>query len=110
MASRISPDRNHENSRRGGWVVEAAIATHGLRRVFKTRKQIVEAVAGVDLTVRTGEILGFLGPNGAGKTTTLRMLATLLPPSGGSARVSGFDLLRQPDKVRERIGYVGQAG
>jgi ABC-2 type transport system ATP-binding protein len=91
-------------------VAEAAIETHGLRRVFKTRKQVVEAVAGVDLTVRTGEIFGFLGPNGAGKTTTLRMLATLLPPSGGKASVAGCDLLTQPDRVRERIGYVSQAG
>jgi ABC-2 type transport system ATP-binding protein len=88
----------------------AAIETRGLRRVFKTRKQVVEAVAGVDLTVRTGEIFGFLGPNGAGKTTTLRMLATLLPPSGGTARVAGLDLLTQADRVRKVIGYVSQAG
>ena len=86
------------------------IQTRGLRRAFKTRKRSVEAVAGVDLTVRSGEIFGFLGPNGAGKTTTLRMLATLLPPSGGTARVAGCDLLTQPDRIRERIGYVGQAG
>jgi ABC-2 type transport system ATP-binding protein len=91
--------------------VEAnTIQTRGLRRVFKSRNQTVEAVAGVDMTVVKGEIFGFLGPNGAGKTTTLRMLATLLPPSGGTATVAGFDLLRQPDRVRERIGYVGQAG
>jgi ABC-2 type transport system ATP-binding protein len=91
--------------------VEAnAIQTHGLRRVFQSRKQTVEAVSGVDLTVQKGEIFGFLGPNGAGKTTTLRMLSTLLPPSGGSATVAGFDLLKQPHRVRERIGYVGQAG
>lgn len=87
-----------------------AIQTHGLRRVFKSRKAEVVAVAGVDLQVREGEIFGFLGPNGAGKTTTLRMLATLLPPSGGTARVAGADLLREPAKVRERIGYVSQAG
>ena len=86
------------------------IETRGLRRVFKSGKRTVEAVAGVDLDVREGEIFGFLGPNGAGKTTTLRMLATLLPPSGGTARVAGCDLLSQPDRVRERIGYVGQAG
>jgi ABC-2 type transport system ATP-binding protein len=86
------------------------IETHGLRRVFKARKRSVEAVAGVDLVVRSGEIFGFLGPNGAGKTTTLRMLSTLLPPTGGTARVAGFDLLKQQDKVRDRIGYVGQAG
>jgi ABC-2 type transport system ATP-binding protein len=94
----------------GVGVGDAAIETHGLRRVFKTRKQVVEAVAGVDLTVGHGEIYGFLGPNGAGKTTTLRMLATLLPPSGGTARVAGCDLLTQPDRVRKLIGYVSQAG
>ena len=93
-----------------GNLVGGAIETHGLRRIFKTRKQVVEAVAGVDLTVRPGEIFGFLGPNGAGKTTTLRMLATLLPPSGGTARVAGCDLAREPDKVRKLIGYVSQAG
>lgn len=86
------------------------IQTHGLRRVFKSRNRVVEAVVGVDLQVRKGEIFGFLGPNGAGKTTTLRMLATLLPPSGGAAIVAGYDLLKQQDKVREGIGYVGQAG
>jgi len=78
--------------------------------VFKTRARTVEAVAGVDLTVKAGEIFGFLGPNGAGKTTTLRMLATLMPPSGGTARVAGCDLSTQPGEIRNRIGYVGQAG
>jgi ABC-2 type transport system ATP-binding protein len=78
--------------------------------VFKTRGREVEAVAGVDLRVTRGEIFGFLGPNGAGKTTTLRMLATLLAPSGGTARVAGCELATQPGRIRERIGYVGQAG
>ena len=91
-------------------VSELVIETRGLRRTFKSGKRVVEAVAGVDLAVRPGEIFGFLGPNGAGKTTTLRMLATLLPPTEGTARVAGVDLRTQPDKVRERIGYVGQAG
>ncbi len=89
---------------------EAVIETRGLRRVFKSHNRQVEAVAGVDLNVRRGEIFGFLGPNGAGKTTTLRMLATLLPPSGGTARVAGCELGTEPHKIRERIGYVGQAG
>jgi ABC-2 type transport system ATP-binding protein len=89
---------------------EAVIETRGLRRVFKARNRQVEAVAGVDLKVSRGEIFGFLGPNGAGKTTTLRMLATLLPPSGGTARVAGCELATEPAKIRERIGYVGQAG
>jgi len=74
------------------------------------RARTVEAVAGVDLTVKAGEIFGFLGPNGAGKTTTLRMLSTLMPPSGGTARVAGCDLLTQSGEIRNRIGYVGQAG
>jgi ABC-2 type transport system ATP-binding protein len=98
--------RNRENV-----VVDGnAIETRGLRRVFKSRDRVVEAVAGVDMTVHSGEIFGFLGPNGAGKTTTLRMLATLLPPSGGTATVAGADLLKEQSHVRERIGYVGQAG
>jgi ABC-2 type transport system ATP-binding protein len=89
---------------------EAMIETHDLRRVFKTRGADVEAVAGVDLRIEAGEIFGFLGPNGAGKTTTLRMLATLLPATAGDATIAGCNLRRQPQKVRERIGYVGQQG
>src|SRR5215813_5229608 len=86
------------------------IAASGLRRVFRGRGGEVVAVAGVDLVVGPGEIFGFLGPNGAGKTTTLRMLATLLPPTAGEAVVAGCDLAKDPRGVRERIGYVGQAG
>src|SRR5437763_14642466 len=89
---------------------ELMIETHGLQKTFKSRKRDVVAVDGVDLQVREGQIFGFLGPNGAGKTTTLRMLATLLPPSGGEARVAGCDLQREPQRVRERIGYVAQGG
>src|SRR6516165_6437873 len=86
------------------------IETHDLRRTFQSRMGPVDAVAGVDLRVAAGEIFGFLGPNGAGKTTTLRMLSTLLPPTGGQATVAGCDLRREPQLVRERIGYVGQRG
>ena len=86
------------------------IETHDLRRTFKSRKTEVEAVRGVDLSVGTGEIFGFLGPNGAGKTTTLRMLATLLTPTSGEATIAGADLGREPQTVRERIGYVPQGG
>ena len=86
------------------------IETHDLRRSFKTRGGKVDAVQGVDLMVGAGQVFGFLGPNGAGKTTTLRMLATLLPPSGGEATVAGADLRREPALVRERIGYVPQGG
>jgi ABC-2 type transport system ATP-binding protein len=86
------------------------IQTSDLRRTFKTRKASVEAVKGVDLNVGAGEIFGFLGPNGAGKTTTLRMLATLIKPTSGDATVAGADLRRQPQLVRQRIGYVPQGG
>jgi ABC-2 type transport system ATP-binding protein len=86
------------------------IETRGLRKSFKTRQAIVEAVRGVDLDVASGEIFGFLGPNGAGKTTTLRMLATLIPPDGGTATIAGADLLGDPAEVRRRIGYVAQGG
>src|SRR5437660_4170283 len=90
------------------------IETRGLRKAFKSRqgreKKTIDAVRGVDLTVREGEIFGFLGPNGAGKTTTLRMLATLIVPDGGEATVAGVDLRRRPGEVRRRIGYVAQGG
>jgi ABC-2 type transport system ATP-binding protein len=89
---------------------DSIIETAGLRRVFKGRGGAVEAVAGVDLNVGAGAIFGFLGPNGAGKTTTLRILATLLAPTGGTARVAGFDVASQPREVRKRIGYVAQSG
>jgi ABC-2 type transport system ATP-binding protein len=64
------------------------------------------AVAGVDLSVEQGEIFGLVGPNGAGKTTTLRMLATLLVPSAGDARILGHSVRREPDAVRRVIGYM----
>jgi ABC-2 type transport system ATP-binding protein len=90
-------------------MAEPVIETAGLRRTFG-KKAEVEAVAGVDLRVESGTVFGFLGPNGAGKTTTLRILATLLPPSAGVARVMGQDVAREPEEVRRRIGYVAQSG
>ncbi|MEV8637739.1 ATP-binding cassette domain-containing protein [Streptosporangium sp. NPDC051023] len=83
------------------------IKTSGLSKTFPGG---VDAVLGVDLTVEAGEIVGFLGPNGAGKTTTMRMLTTLLRPTGGTATVAGHDLLADPRGVRRRIGYVSQGG
>jgi ABC-2 type transport system ATP-binding protein len=68
----------------------------------------VEAVRGIDLAVRRGEIFGFLGPNGAGKSTTISVLCTLLKPTAGSARIAGLDVSRDPDGVRSRIGLVFQ--
>ncbi|AUA10453.1 ATP-binding cassette domain-containing protein [Streptomyces sp. SID8382] len=88
----------------------SVIRVRGLTRTFSLGSGPVHAVRGIDLTVGRGEILGFLGPNGAGKTTTLRMLTTLLPPSGGEAEIAGRDLLRDPAGVRRRIGYVAQSG
>jgi ABC-2 type transport system ATP-binding protein len=64
------------------------------------------AVSGVSFSAKRGDIVGFLGPNGAGKTTTIRMLATYLPPSSGSASIAGHDILANPDEVRKRIGYL----
>ena len=90
------------------------IEARGLARTFQTgrgkQKSEVVAVAGVDIDVAEGEIVGFLGPNGAGKTTTLRMLTTLLKPTAGKATVAGFDLATEPVKVRQAIGYVSQSG
>ncbi len=81
-----------------------AIETHGLvKRFGKTT-----ALAGVDLTARAGSVLGLLGPNGAGKTTAVRVLATLLRPDGGSATVSGYDVVRDAHQVRQLIGLTGQ--
>lgn len=87
------------------------IYARALRKVFRVRGgPEIPAVDGVDLDVAPGEVVGFLGPNGAGKTTTQRMLATLLSPDGGVARVAGHDVRGDPAGVRRAIGYVGQAG
>ena len=82
-----------------------AIRAEGLVKEFKKGPR---AVDGVDLEVTAGEIYGFLGPNGAGKSTMVHMLITLLPPSGGTARVAGFDVGREGAKVRKRIGAALQ--
>jgi oleandomycin transport system ATP-binding protein len=81
-----------------------AIVTEGLRRSFGA----VKAVDGVDLAAPPGTVLGLLGPNGAGKTTAVRILATLLAPTGGNATVGGYDVVRQPHQVRQLIGLTGQ--
>ena len=81
-----------------------AVEAQGLTRHFGS----VKAVDQIDLAVSRGEIYGFLGPNGAGKTTVLRMLTTLLLPTGGSARVAGYDVVDEPNAVRLRIGAALQ--
>ncbi len=83
----------------------AAVEAEGLEREFKGG---IRAVDGVDLAVGEGEVYGFLGPNGAGKSTTVRMLTTLLRPTGGRARVAGHDLLGDPAGVRRSIGVALQ--
>jgi len=83
------------------------IAT-GLARYFGSKDEPIKAVDGVDLEVKEGEIFGFLGPNGAGKSTTVRMLTTLLRPSAGQAFVAGYDIVKDPDKVRRSIGVALQ--
>jgi oleandomycin transport system ATP-binding protein len=84
----------------------ASYAIEVERLVKKYREH--RAVNGINLRVPTGTVLGLLGPNGAGKTTTVRMLATLLRPDGGSARIAGFDLVEQAHQVRRVIGLTGQ--
>ncbi|MGE5286518.1 MAG: ATP-binding cassette domain-containing protein [Micromonosporaceae bacterium] len=85
-------------------MAEAAIVAQGLGKRFGR----VLALDGVDLELPAGGVLGLLGPNGAGKTTTVRILATLLRPDRGRARVAGFDVTDHPDAVRRRIGLSGQ--
>ena len=83
----------------------ASIDVSGLEREYKSG---LKAVDGIDLQVQAGEVYGFLGPNGAGKTTTVRMLVTLLRPTGGRATVAGFDVATEPQKVRRKIGVALQ--
>ena len=83
------------------------IEAEGLVRVFKKG---LRAVDGIDLSVSPGEIYGFLGPNGAGKSTTVHMLVTLLPPTAGTARVAGYDVVKEGPKVRAAIGAALQEG
>jgi ABC-2 type transport system ATP-binding protein len=89
---------------------DAAIDVRGLTRRFRGARgqPDVEAVRGIDLSVRRGDVFGFLGPNGAGKTTTVRMLCTLLPITDGTATVDGIDVRSRPGEVRTRIGVALQ--
>ena len=84
------------------------IEVAALRKVYRSAfgQSKVTALDGIDFTVGPGELFGLLGPNGAGKTTTVKMLTTLLIPTGGSASVKNFDVVKQADEVRKRIGFI----
>jgi sodium transport system ATP-binding protein len=83
------------------------IEVRGLRKTFHDRKKgDIAAVKDISFTCQPGKVFGLLGRNGAGKTTTLRMLATILSPSAGTAKVAGFDIVERPAEVRKRIGYL----
>ena len=83
------------------------IEARGLTKVFHDRKRgEIRAVDGVSFSCRPGQVYGLLGANGAGKTTTLRLLATLLRPTGGGATVAGFDIVAQPERVRANVGFL----
>src|SRR6186713_1477652 len=90
----------HTTTGNGEWAVEA----DGLVKTFGANR----AVDGVDLRVRTGTVYGVLGPNGAGKSTTISMLATLLRPDGGEARIFGHDVVKEAQIVRQLIGVTAQ--
>jgi len=83
---------------------EEVILTHNLTKRFND----FTAVDHISFSVKAGEVVGYLGPNGSGKTTTIRMLLGLLQPSEGEATVLGFDIVRQSERVRERVGYMSQ--
>jgi ABC-2 type transport system ATP-binding protein len=85
-----------------------AITAEGLVKVYRSRKNEVRALDGLDLDVEEGTVLGLLGPNGAGKTTAVRILSTLLRPDAGHATVAGFDIVRQAEQLRRAIGLSGQ--
>src|SRR4051795_12695164 len=94
---------NNQNGRHDA--VAPVVALRGLRKLYGS----FVAVDSIDLSVEPGAVFALLGPNGAGKTTTIKMLITLLPPSGGQATVGGYDVVRQAGAVRRLLGYVPQA-
>jgi ABC-2 type transport system ATP-binding protein len=85
-----------------------AIVAEGLVKIYRSRKNQVHALDGLDLVVREGSVLGLLGPNGAGKTTAVRVFSTLLRPDAGHASVGGLDLVRDAQQIRQIIGLSGQ--
>jgi ABC-2 type transport system ATP-binding protein len=112
MTGPVTPDQQRAvvRERRRGTARDGAsgpaIAVEDLQKVYPGG---TTALLGVTFKVDRGEVFGFLGPNGSGKTTTVRILVTLLRQTSGAARVGGFDTAREPARVRELIGYAGQA-
>ena len=86
-----------------------AIETKNLRKDFDSGKETVHAVRGINLKIEKGQVYGLLGPNGAGKTTTIHMLSTLLIPTSGSAKVLGYDVVKQKNSIRRIIGLCSGA-
>ena len=89
---------------------EPALEVQSLTKAYRLRGREIPAVSNLSFSLGKGQILGLLGPNGAGKSTTMRMLTTLARPDSGTARIAGYDVVRNPLAVRSRIGYVPQAG
>ena len=104
MSEALRPRAGGDAIGAGAAEVEPAIAVRELVRAFGA----FVAVDHVTFSVGRGEVFGFLGPNGAGKTTTIKMLAGLLAPTAGEARVAGLDVAREPERVKQRIGYMSQ--
>src|SRR5947208_15522440 len=77
-----------------------------VKSFYDLRRGLVHAVDHISFAAKPGEIFGLLGPNGAGKTTTMRILCTVLRPTGGTPRIAGFDLVTQPGQVRQNIGFL----
>ncbi len=106
--SRVKDDnyntRNYNISTESNFSSEYAISVKGLRKSFKN----LTVLDGIDFDIKKGTIFALLGPNGAGKTTTINILSTLLLPDKGTARISGFDVVKEVDKVRSLIGLTGQ--
>src|SRR6266700_3132555 len=110
----LNRSRSHDEDTQGGFSmnaksVDASVEVENLRRVFESKQNKVVALDGISLQVRPGEIFGVLGPNGAGKTTMIRILSTLLLPTSGNARVMGFDVAKEPERVREVISMASGA-
>jgi ABC-2 type transport system ATP-binding protein len=86
----------------GGGLVEYSIVTNNLSKKFGS----FTAVDSINLRIKPGDICAFLGPNGAGKTTAIRILCGILKPSSGNGSILGYDLLRQGEKIKEKLGYM----